>query len=179
MCLPYLKEITINNIREEDIAHSDKVSSLAVLVSKALKLDEDFSLQVSIAGKIHDIGKRFIDQDILNKKGALTQDEYECVKKHVERSALIALEHGYKASIIKSVYYHHENFDGSGYPKGIKGLEIPFGARILRVCDFFDALTSDRVYRERMGIDDALEVMERNSFMLDETIYGALKKVLL
>ena len=108
------------------------------------------------AALLHDTGKLAVPERILNKPGKLTPAEFETMKLHVEVGADILSSIDFPYPVVPIVRAHHENWDGSGYPNGLKGIEIPIGARILSVVDCYDALTSDRPYRAAMSDDDAL-----------------------
>lgn len=142
--------------------HSKRVMLYAGLICDKCKLSDKQKETIKNAALLHDIGKIGIKDSVLQKEGKLSADEYEHIKEHV------ILTH----SILGKVYIsknfeevtsiassHHEKYDGSGYFKGLKGEEIPFGGRILAVCDVFDAITSKRHYRDKMEIKDALEIM--------------------
>lgn len=121
--------------------------------------DEDTLCGLEAAALLHDTGKIAVPEHILNKPGRLTASEFETMKRHAPIGAqvLAAIEFPYPVAPV--VRHHHENWDGTGYPDGLKGEEIPLGARILSVVDCFDALTSDRPYRSRMTADEALRII--------------------
>lgn len=115
------------------------------------------------AGMLHDIGKIGIEESILNKPGKLTKEEYEIVKTHVELSIGIIRHLPSLDYVIPAVIGHHERYDGKGYPRGIKGEEVPLMARILCVADSFDAMVSRRSYKPKMEVDCALEILEKEA----------------
>ena len=133
--------------------HSDRVSEYSVLIGKKLKLSEDKLKLLKIGGLFHDIGKIGIPDSILLKTSKLTDDEYNEIKKHPSIGAHILENSSIFKDIIPIVLYHHEKFDGCGYPAKLKGEDIPFLARIVAVADTFDAMTSKRSYRDALPLD--------------------------
>ena len=133
--------------------HSDRVSEYSVLIGKKLKLSEDKLKLLKIGGLFHDIGKIGIPDSILLKTSKLTDDEYNEIKKHPSIGAHILENSSIFKDIIPIVLYHHEKFDGCGYPAKLKGEDIPFLARIVAVADTFDAMTSKRSYRDALALD--------------------------
>lgn len=115
---------------------------------------------------MHDIGKSKIDLSILNKPGKLNNNEWNQIKLHPKYGAAIALMMGYNVNIAQNIFYHHENVDGTGYPKGLKEEKIPLGASIIRICDSYDAMRSVRPYNRVMTHTEALEelVKENNIY---------------
>lgn len=142
--------------------HSVNVSEYAVLLAKEAGLKKDEIRIVKEAGLLHDIGKIGIPEDILKKKGRLTEEEYEIMKTHVANSIKMIHFLPNMNYVIPAVVAHHERFDGKGYPRGMKGEQIPLLGRILAVCDCFDAMTSKRVYKEAMPIEYAVDELEKN-----------------
>src|SRR6186997_3327906 len=121
--------------------------------------DEDTLSGLEAAALLHDTGKIAVPEHILNKPGRLTASEFETMKRHAPIGAQILASIEFPYPVAPVVRHHHENWDGTGYPDGLKGEEIPLGARILSVVDCFDALTSDRPYRGRMSEQDALHII--------------------
>ena len=141
--------------------HSDRVAEYAKLFGAHLELDEDELKTLVLAADFHDIGKIGISDSILLKEGKLTDEEYTKIKLHPIISVnILAGSEAFKDAI-PAVRHHHERIDGRGYPDGLKGEQIPRLARILSICDTFDAITSRRVYREKMAIEDALKEIDR------------------
>jgi len=130
--------------------HSRRVTLLADVFSKYLKLDKNQISDLQIAAAFHDIGKIGIPDNILLKTTRLTDDEYTVIKTHPVIAAPI-------------MYYHHERYDGKGYPTGIAGRQIPFLARILSICDCFDAIVSKRTYKEGASIEFALSEIQKGA----------------
>jgi putative nucleotidyltransferase with HDIG domain len=136
--------------------------------------DEDTLKGLEAAALLHDTGKIAVPEHILNKPGKLTYAEFEKMKRHAPIGADILSSIEFPYPVVPIVRHHHENWDGTGYPDGLKGAEIPFGARILSVVDCFDALTSDRPYRRRMTEPDALQIIvERRGQMYDPVVVDA------
>lgn len=155
--------------------HIRRVQSYAVHLAKHLGVtDERLIRAVEASALLHDMGKLAVPEYILNKPGKLTEAEFAIMKLHASAGAdiLSAIEFPYP--VIPIVRHHHENWDGTGYPDGLKGTEIPIGARILAVVDCFDALTSDRPYRPRLGDSEALEILKtRRGAMYDPLVVDA------
>jgi len=143
--------------------HSVRVGVLARLVGRALGLADPETQTLEWAGLLHDVGKLGVADAILNKQGRLTPAEFEQIKLHPQLGHEIVRPVSTLTSVLDAVLYHHENFDGSGYPAGLAGETIPLSARILRVVDIFDALTSPRPYRQALGGDEALDVLARDA----------------
>ena len=136
--------------------HSDNVTKYALLLGNELNLDKKDLEVLEISAMLHDVGKIGIPDYILLKNSKLTNDEYEVMKRHVTiGEALFPLE-GYE-EVKKVVRSHHERIDGRGYPDGLKGIEIPYLARILSVADTFDAMTTQRSYNKVKTLDEAFE----------------------
>ncbi|OCZ49871.1 HD domain-containing phosphohydrolase [Dehalobacter sp. TeCB1] len=154
-----------------DLRHAIRVANMSKRLADFLNLSEEEKNELYIACLFHDVGKSFLSQDILNKSGNLIAEE----KKHVETHPILSFKEviniGYSEKVAEDILYHHENFDGSGYPYGLKGQSIPLGARIIRITDTFDALTSDRPYRRAMKADTAFEIMERQKELYDPELY--------
>ena len=141
--------------------HSHKVSGYAVLLAEAIGLDALGIEEVRLGGMLHDVGKVGIPEAILNKSGPLNPDEWETMKKHVEYGAQLLESLRGTQRIRNIIAHHHEFFDGSGYPDGWAGSQIPLGARIVAIADAYDTITSDRTYKKARTPDDALAELER------------------
>ncbi len=140
--------------------HSDRVSYYSVLIGKKLGLSQEDLETLKDGALFHDIGKIGIPDAILQKPGKLTDNEYDDIKNHPSIGAKILAPAKIFGGIIDIVKYHHERFDGKGYPSSLKGEEIPLLARIVCVADSFDAMTSDRSYRPRFTLLKALDELE-------------------
>ena len=141
--------------------HSDRVSEYSVLIGEKLGLPEDQIKILRIGGLFHDIGKIGVPDRILLKTDKLTDDEYSEIKNHPSIGAHILGAATIFKDIIPIVKYHHERYDGRGYPCGLKGEDIPYVARIAAVADTFDAMTSKRSYRDALNLDIVKEEIER------------------
>lgn len=145
--------------------HSRHVAQYAKQIAIELGLSNREQEAVYIAGLIHDIGKIGTPESILHKESRLTEEEYEIMKKHPEDGYEIVKDISRLAEvgITDMVRHHHERIDGKGYPLGLKGDQIPLGARILAAADAFDAMTTNRSYRQKLAIDTAVEELQRHS----------------
>ena len=143
--------------------HSQKVAAYAVLIGEALGLDETHVEELRLAGILHDIGKVGIPETILNKSGPLDANEWETMKTHVQFGAKLLEPLGGIARIQEMVKHHHEFFDGSGYPDGLRSNRIPLGARIIAIADAYDTITSDRTYKKSRAPEEAFLELERCS----------------
>ncbi len=158
--------------------HSERVSHLVVEVATHLGLSRCEVEVLYRAALLHDVGKIGIADVILNKPGRLTPDEYEEVKKHPEFGARIVGSIARLADASTLINAHHEHFMGGGYPEGTAGNDIPMGARILAVCDAYEALTSERAYRHAMTQAEALSIIrDETPSKYDPTIVEALERV--
>jgi len=133
--------------------HSDRVSRVAVRIALEMRCGPKMLNTIYMAGLLHDIGKIGIDDNVLRKAGRLTEQEFEHIKLHPEMGYRILADLKQLADVLPAVLHHHEQWDGGGYPHGLKGEETPLIARIMAVADAYDAMTSDRPYRK--GMDDA------------------------
>lgn len=155
--------------------HSERVAELSAQIARKMNYSESEIEKIKYAGYLHDVGKVSLESNILNKKGELTKKEYEIVKEHPEVGADIVKNVKYLEEVADYVKYHHERLDGSGYPEGLKGDEIPEGARILAVADVYDALTSNRPYRSAWKRNKALDLLkEESGECLDENVVDKL-----
>jgi putative nucleotidyltransferase with HDIG domain len=152
--------------------HIRRVQHLALALARELGVRDANQMQaLEASALLHDTGKLAIPEHILNKPGKLTSGEFEKMKEHASVGAEILSSIQFPYPVVPIVRHHHENWDGSGYPDGLKGIEIPVGARILAVVDCFDALTSDRPYRPRMSDEDAIAILvQRRGSMYDPLI---------
>ena len=143
--------------------HSRRVTMFADIFSKYLKLSSRQISDLQIAAAFHDIGKIGIPDNILLKTTRLTDDEYQVIKTHPTIAANIFSVSDIYKDIYPIMYYHPERYDGKGYPTGIKGKQIPLLARILSICDCFDAIVSKRTYKHGASIEFALSEIEKNA----------------
>ena len=141
--------------------HSQKVSAYAALIAEAMEMSDVEVEEIRLGAVLHDIGKVAIPENILNKSGPLNPDEWDTMKSHVTFGAKILEPLTPLARVREMVLHHHEYFDGSGYPEGLSGEQIPLGARIIAVADAFDTITSDRTYKKARAAAEALAELER------------------
>jgi putative nucleotidyltransferase with HDIG domain len=177
-------ETLINAMEAKDVylrGHSSRVADQAASIAEAMGLDPDVVENVRLAGRLHDVGKIGIREDILNKAGPLTEEEFEQVKDHVRMGMEILTPLKHIPVALDFVHDHHEHWDGGGYPRGIAGDQITIGGRILAACDAFDAITSRRAYRDAKDPAETIAYLEQNEVgrLLDPNVFVALKKVVL
>src|SRR5256714_1192797 len=140
--------------------HSERVSRFSMAIAQRLGLPDDEIEKIRISALLHDVGKIAIDDNILKKPAALTDEEYEIMKKHPQKGYKIMSQIRAMKEFLPGMYMHHEMVDGKGYPQGLKGDEIPVMAKIVAVADTFDAMTTDRPYQKAMKFEDALARIE-------------------
>lgn len=159
--------------------HSKNVSNIAVRLARAMGLDEVEVRRIRVAALMHDIGKVGVRGSIIRKPGKLDAQEGQAMRQHPVISAEIMRPVEFLGEAAEVVRHHHEHIDGSGYPDGLKGLQIPLGSRVVLVADAFDALTTDRPYRKGRSKGEALEVLAAHSgTQFDAAVVGALRSVL-
>lgn len=160
-------------------SHIHRVQHYAMGLANALGPLDDLTMKaIQAAALLHDTGKLAVPERILNKPGKLTAAEFEAMKLHVDVGADILSSIDFPYPVVPIVRAHHENWDGSGYPNGLKGIEIPIGARILSVVDCYDALTSDRPYRTRLTDDAALAIVRsRRGTFYDPAVVDMFEQV--
>ena len=159
--------------------HSERVGILARMTGREMGLAPEDIQELEWAGLLHDIGKIGIPESILNKPGKLTNDEYAVIKKHPQMSYDVLEPIEALAGVMRTVIEHHENFDGTGYPKGLRGEAISLSGRIMHVVDVFDALTSDRAYRGAYDIEKALAILRQDAgTKFDATVVDSFIRVL-
>jgi HD domain len=165
-------------MKDPDTAeHSARVAVYAHEIAAKLGLSKEEQSRIHLAGLLHDVGKVGVPDDVLLKPGRLSADERAQMERHSRLSAeAIAGIPGF-SDLTRMVYAHHERIDGSGYPEGIMGPEIPLGAKILGVADTFEALTSDRPYRAGRPADVALSVIDDEIHLFDPRVVDALQSV--
>ena len=161
-----------------ELNHGIIVSNLAYDVAKELGQNEEFCYQMAIAGILHDIGKLkltgYIDGQ---EKDPLLIEELKYVRMHSALGYEELKNQGYSDIVLESILYHHENYDGTGYPSNLSGKEIPLGARILRVCDVYAALSSDRPYRKAFDITTVIDLMIDEIKNFDMEVFLAFQRV--
>ena len=158
------KRLSLHNLMksalEDELLHGIKVANLAFLLAKRVGFSYEQSKELAIAGLLHDLGKMQMSPQIY-ERDENTLDVEEMVKRrsHPKISYDILMRYDYSDFILKSILYHHENYDGSGYPKNLVATDIPSGARVLAIVNMFVALVSDRPYRKSFDKDTAIELM--------------------
>ena len=140
--------------------HSKNVARYSAILAAANGMSDDQIRMVYAAGLLHDIGKISIPETILKKEGALTEEEYDIIKGHVNSSIDMIRHLPSMDYLIPAAVGHHERWDGKGYPRGTAGEDIPVAARCLAIADAFDAMTTDRPYRKGMSVDYAIQQIE-------------------
>ncbi len=169
-----------NVILDQDISdailHGIYVSNMAYEIGKEMRLSKDVLHELAIAGMLHDIGKLKLAENNQEKHN-LVIEQLRYVRMHSQLSYEILRDKGYSQFVLKSILHHHENYDGSGYPDNIAGEDIPLGARILRICDVFIALTSDRAYRKAFDVNTAVSLMIDEVKNFDMKIFMAFLNV--
>ena len=157
--------------------HSEQVTDYALGICDELNLSSNYREMISVASLLHDYGKIGVPDSILKKPGRLTKEEYETVKTHAQKTQSILEQinfEGIFSQVPEVAGSHHEKMDGSGYPNGLKGEEIPLGARIIAVADFFEAVTSKRHYRDPLPISYAFRLLEKGRGVhFDEKVVDA------
>jgi len=156
----------VNAVDQKDeytSGHSLRVAHFATQLGKALALGEDDLQMLQWSALLHDVGKIGIRDDVLNKAGRLTPEEFDHIKEHPVRSHKVVQAVPQLADALDGILYHHEHYDGGGYPEGLLGEEIPLQARIIQIADIFDALTSNRAYRKAYSWSEALDIMAKEA----------------
>lgn len=172
-------ETSIQASFEESLIHGIVVSNLAYFVSKEFGLPEEDCLKMANAGMLHDIGKLRLRNYVYKEKSAtMAIDELRYMRLHPSLGYAILKDEGYDQEILEAVLYHHENIDGSGYPNNLAGEDIPLGARILRVCDAFGALLSNRACRGAFDMETASAIMIDGVKHYDMQVFLSFLKVI-
>ena len=161
------------------LSHARVVSMLSGLVAEELELPEEECNDIRVAGMLHDIGKLTLAEQLyVHDEEMLNVEHTKYVRMHPAMgNELLRSEGSYSEKVISYIACHHENYDGSGYPNHLEGEEIPFGARILRVCDVFSALVSNRTYRAAFSVDAAIEMMIEDVREYDMRVFLAFLSV--
>jgi len=172
-----------NSIEAKDTytkSHCDRVTKFSVLIGKKMELTKEELIDLEYASLLHDIGKIDIPDDILNKKGKLTRQEFETIKKHPEIGYEIINDVKFLRKSARIILEHHERIDGNGYPKGLKGQNIEKLAKIIAVADSFDAMTSERTYRKRPLSEQVAikELINNKGTQFDERVVDIFVKLL-
>jgi len=174
-------EALVNALEAKDPylrGHSARVADLSANIATELGMSEEEVDRIRMAGRLHDLGKIGTRDAVVNKEGPLTPEEFEHVKQHVIIGAQILAPLVHLGDIVSMVKSHHERWDGTGYPDGLRGEEIPRGGRIIAAAEVYDALTTSRPYQEKMTPEQAVERMaDLSATVLDSTVYDALVRI--
>lgn len=163
---------------QETEGHSTRVSRLTCLLGEEIGLSGHQLKALERGALLHDIGKIGIKDEILHKPGKLTDEDWQAMRIHPDIGARIVEGIPFLQDTLPVIRYHHERWDGSGYPVGLKNQEIPIQARIFAVADVFDALTSKRAYRNKSSAEDAIQYLkEQSGILFDPLIVEALTKI--
>lgn len=164
---------------ETELKHGICVSNLAYRVAEEMGLSAEVCHELAEAGLVHDIGKLEIAKYLYSREqDPLTIEELKYVRTHSTLGYAILNSRDYSEFVLQSILHHHENYDGSGYPSNMAGKEIPLGARILRVCDTFAALVSDRPYRQAFSMEEAVRLMIEEIKDFDVEVFLAFQRVI-
>jgi putative nucleotidyltransferase with HDIG domain len=174
-------EALVNALEAKDPymrGHSARVADLSATIGHEMGLGDEEVERVRIAGRLHDIGKIGTRENVMNKEGPLTPEEFEHVKQHVLIGSQILAPLTHLGAIIGAVRSHHERWDGTGYPDGLRGDGIPVEARIIGAAEVYDALTTSRPYQEKMTPEQAVErIADLAGTVLDPKVHHALAAV--
>ena len=174
-------EALVNALEAKDPylrGHSARVADLSANIATEMGFSEEDVDRVRMAGRLHDLGKIGTRDAVVNKEGPLTADEFEHVKQHVIIGAQILAPLVHLGDIVAMVKSHHERFDGTGYPDGLRGEEVPLGGRVIAAAEVYDALTTSRPYQEKMTPEQAVERMaDLSGTVLDPKVYEALVRI--
>ncbi len=178
---PTVRALLVRLAHKDDYTaeHTRGVALRAVQVGEELGLAPARLRELAIGGLVHDVGKLSVPNEILQKPGALTDEEYDQIKRHPELGSDLVRQLGFSAQVARLVLDHHERLDGSGYPRGLGAPDLDIETRIMAVCDVFDALLSKRVYRPAWTLDKALELLRSESGTgFDSACVEALERVI-
>jgi putative nucleotidyltransferase with HDIG domain len=171
-------EALVNALEAKDPylrGHSARVADLSANIAAELQLPEEEVERIRMAGRLHDLGKIGTREGVVNKEGPLTPEEFEHVKQHVIIGAQILAPLTHLGDVVSMVRSHHERWDGTGYPEGLRGEEIPIGGRIIAAAEVFDALTTSRPYQDKMTPEQAVErLADLSDTVLDPKVFEAL-----
>lgn len=142
---------------------SKRITYYSIEIAKQLGMSSIDIGKVELAGMLHDIGMIGVSDEVLYKIDTLTQEEYDEIKKHITYSVKILEDIKQLKDVVEIIKYHHEKYDGTGYPYGAKGEDIPLGSRIIAVGDAFDSVVSNRIYRNKVSVEEALEEIKKGS----------------
>ncbi len=173
-------KVLVSTIEAKDAytrGHTDRVAEYARMIAEEMRLSKRDIEIVCFGAALHDIGKLGVYEEILNKPGELTEQEWDIVRSHPEVGANIIKNMKFLESACDLVRHHHERLDGKGYPDHLKGNEISVGARIVAVADSFDAMTSDRPYRQAYSLEESIEQLKNQSEKFDQDVVAFVEKL--
>jgi HD-GYP domain-containing protein (c-di-GMP phosphodiesterase class II) len=173
-------ELAARALDARDLAianHSARVAELAARLTEQLASGQRWVELMRMAGMLHDLGMIGVRDDILNKPGPLREDEWEIIRRHPDIGADMICWHPALAAVAPLVRHHHERWDGSGYPAGLKGEVVPMGARIMAVAESFDTITNKRIYRANplTPVDATRDISEHSGSWYDPAVVAALR----
>ena len=172
-------EKTLLTDLKDNLIHGICVSNLTYMTACEMGLDDTVSYELAVAGLVHDIGKLRLSGYLYGRAhDSFAMENIKYMRMHSKFSYDVLQNYDFSPFILQAVLYHHENYDGSGYPDNLKGEDIPFGARVMRVADTFTALISDRPYRKAFDIDTAMSIMIEEIHNYDMEVFIAFQKVI-
>jgi HD-GYP domain-containing protein (c-di-GMP phosphodiesterase class II) len=159
--------------------HCERVAKLTIELARSVGVPESQMVHIERGAMLHDVGKIGVPDDILKKPAALTDPEWEAMRKHPLLAGLLVSKVGFLEPALPILLYHHEKYDGSGYPFGLSGENIPLEARIFTIVDAYDAMTQDRPYRDAMSHHAAMEeIREHNGTQFDPDVVTAFERLM-
>lgn len=162
-----IKELYGSSLEEaldsEVYEHSDRVCDYALRIAEAYHLNLQEQIDIAVGALMHDIGKGFVNPMILNKPQKLTKDDRSLIEFHTQQGFLYIRNMDFNPAVVDIVHYHHERLNGAGYPERLRGRDIPLAVQIVSVADVFDALTSDRIYHDKIAPKEAVKKMKKDS----------------
>lgn len=161
------------------LGRSRRVTFLSLKLAQYLKFPAEEIGKLELAGLLHDIGMIGVPEEILSKNEALTSDEFETIKKHVNYGVKILEDIKQLKDVVSIIKYHHERYDGNGYPHCLKGEDIPLNARIISIADAYDSMVSNRSYRQGLSHEEAMKKIEESAgYQFDPVIVDAFKAII-
>lgn len=161
------------------LGRSRRVTFFSLTMAKYLNLPAEEVGKLELAGLLHDIGMIGVSEEILNKTEALTEGEFKSIKRHVDHGVKILEDIKQLKDVVKIIQYHHERYDGTGYPSGLKGEEIPLNSRIIAITDAYDSMVSNRSYRKGLSHEEALSrIEEQSGRQFDPKTVGVFKAII-
>lgn len=169
----------VNGKDRYTFAHCEKVAEYAAIIATELKMQPEQVKAVKLAGFLHDIGKLEVPGEILIKEGPLNDEEMDNIRQHPWWGINILRSFQGFNKILPAILYHHERYDGNGYPEGLAGENIPLFARIINIADSFDAMVSHRPYKRNLSLEEAIHELEKNAgSQFDPALAGIFVNVL-